>query len=101
MTELLALQHPFILFSFSPLTLPHHFHCKKKLGVAEANCAEGNSEAEAEEKQHVGFIVVFVVGCVPVWTTGALQAFWDVPGEVNTRAMGGHRGFASLSPVQI
>lgn len=69
------------------ICLPHHFHHNEQLTIAEDNGGEWNSKAEAEEKDHVGFIVVFIVCGVPVWTTGALQAFWDVPGGIITRAL--------------
>lgn len=61
---------------------PHHFQCNEELSIAEDNGGEGNRKAEAKEEHHIGFVVVFVVCGVPVWTTGALQAFWDIPGGV-------------------
>lgn len=64
--------------------LSHHFQCNEQLTVAEHNGEKGNSKAEAEKEYHVGFIVVFVVCGVPVWSTGALKAFWDISGEIIT-----------------
>lgn len=57
----------------------HHFESYEKLRIAKNDGGKWNSEAKAEEEHHIGLIVVFVVGCVPVRTTRALQAFWDVP----------------------
>lgn len=64
--------------------LPHHFQCNEQLGVAEDNGGKGNSKAEAKEEHHIAFIIVFVVCGVPIWTTGALKAFWDVPEETDS-----------------
>lgn len=49
------------------------------MGVTEQDGKKRDSEAKAEEKHHVGFVVVLVVGGVPVRSTGALQPLWDVP----------------------
>lgn len=59
----------------------YRFQREKQLRVAENDGKEGDREAEAEEEHHVGLIVELVVGCVPVRSTGALHALWDVPGE--------------------
>lgn len=64
--------------------LPHHFQCNEELAITEDNGGKGNSKAKAEKEHHIGFIVVFVVCGVPVWTTGALQALWDIPGDIIT-----------------
>lgn len=69
------------------ICLPHHFQCNEQLSIAEDNGGEGNSKAEAKKEHHIGFVVVFVVCGVPVWTRGALLAFWDIPGQRNTTAL--------------
>lgn len=59
----------------------YHFHCDEELTIAENDGGEGNSKAEGEEEHHIGFVVVLVVGGVPVGSTGALQTFWDISGR--------------------
>lgn len=60
----------------------YRFQHEEQLWVAENDGRERDSEAEAEEEQHIRFIVELVVHCVPVWSTGALHALWDVPKEI-------------------
>lgn len=77
--------------------LPHHFQRDEQLSVAEDNGGKGNGEAEAEQEHHIGFIVVFVVCGVPVGTTGALQAFGDVPREIIASTLSVYGNFAAQS----
>lgn len=68
---------------FLCVTCTYRLHHEEQLGIAENNDTEWDSEAEEEEEHHIGLIVVFVVCGVPVWSTGALETFWNVSGEEN------------------
>lgn len=64
--------------------ISYRFQCEQQLWVAENDAGERDSKAEAEEEQHKRLSVELGACCVPVWSTGTLQALWDIPGKTNS-----------------
>lgn len=65
----------------------YRFQHEKQLCVAENDGKERDGKAKAKEEHDIGLIVVLIPSCVPVRSTGALKAFWNVPIETNNKSL--------------